>query len=355
MKDERTNRLLERIASQLEALRASDSDGRAVPRFELPRSEIAYCRETWEEGVLRGEQELYDIATLLCNRLTGAQNIEHVARVVVGLKEEDESPGAKRIVIEEHLTRDNLKRYTDYSLAQRIARRYRYRESHEQPFGLLYPRASFLELWPLESREEAPATRVLTRVKSNDQIWNKVCDALFDIDSIVARDKILNSRSKYIKDVFGIKILTPRRVDSYNVHQLLGEVHFEPEELSRLGLEPRPERLSLELIEHKDYLSVAPEQKKRTGWEALKNVYRWGSELFEVQIQTEANYFLEAMHLTDTSHRTFEMQRRIMRRQIEEKVPHYGAFRRLLKSLFQRDDEALDALGTELPWLSVSR
>jgi hypothetical protein len=355
VKDERTNRLLERIATQLEALRASDSGGHAAPVLDLPRSEIEYCRDTWEEGVLRGEQELYDLATLLCTRLTGAHNIEHVARVVVGLKEEDESAGAKRIVIEEHLSRENLKRFTDYSLAQRIARRYRYRESHDQPLGLLYPRASFLELWPLESREDAPATRVLTRVKSNDQIWNKVCDALFDIDSIVARDKILNSRSKYIKDVFGIKILTPRRVDSYNVHQLLDEVRFETAELERLGLDPRPERLGLELIEHKDYLSVAPEQKKRTGWEALKNVYRWGHELFEVQIQTEANYFLEAMHLTDTSHRTFEMQRRVMRRQIEEKVPHYEGFRRLLKTVFQRDDDALDALGTELPWLSVSR
>jgi hypothetical protein len=44
-----------------------------------------------------------------------------------------------------------------------------------------------------------------------------------------------------------------------------------------------------------------------------------------------------------------------MRREIEEKVPHYAGFRRLLKTVFQRDDDALDALGTELPWLSVSR
>lgn len=302
---------------------------------------------------MRGEQTLYDIATLMCHRLTGARQIEHVARVVVGLKEEDESPGAKRIVIEEHITRENLKRFTDYSLAQRIARRYRYRESHEQPFGVLYPRASFLELWPLESREDAPATRVLTRVKSSDQIWNKVCDALFEIDTIVQRDKILNGGSKYIKDVFGIKILTPRRVDSYTVNETLANMAFTAEELASFGIHALPGTHRLELLEHKDYLALAPEQKKRTGWEALKNVYRWGSEVIEVQIQTEANYFLEAMHLTDTSHRTFEMHRRKMRRRLEEIVPHYGSFRRLLKLLFRRDDEELDALEGELSWFNI--
>ncbi len=320
--------------------------------MRLSRAEIEYCRQTWEEGVLRGEQALYDVATLMCQTLTGARQVELVARVVMGLKEEEEAPGAKRIVIEEHITRENLKRYTDYSLAQRIARRYRYRESHQQPFGQLYPRASFLELWPLDSVEEAPATRVLTRVKTNDQIWNKVCDALFDVDAIVQRDKILNSRSKYIKDVFGIKVLTPRRVDSYTVHQRLSGAEFSAAELAPLGLgDGVPRRL--ELLEHKDYLSLAPEQKKRTGWEALKNVYRWGSEIIEVQIQTEANYFLEALHLTDTSHRTFEMQRRQMRRRLEEIVPHYRAFRRLLKIMFRRDDDELEALENELSWLCL--
>jgi hypothetical protein len=339
--------------AQLEGLRGAEGSDMAAPQLEIERSEIEYCRNTWEQGVLHGEQMLYDIATLMCHRLTGARQIEHVARVVVGLKEEDESPGAKRIVIEEHITRENLKRFTDYSLAQRIARRYRYRESHEQPFGVLYPRASFLELWPLESLEEAPATRVLTRVKSSDQIWNKVCDALFEIDSIVQRDKILNGGSKYIKDVFGIKILTPRRVDSYTVNRMLSEMQFAHDELAGLGIEATAGMHRLELIEHKDYLALAPEQKKRTGWEALKSVYRWGSEIIEVQIQTEANYFLEALHLTDTSHRTFEMQRRQMRRRLEEIVPHYRSFRRLLKLLFRRDDEELDALETELPWFNI--
>lgn len=355
VRDQRTNRLLASLSQHLEALREASRTGSSPPVLTIAREEIEICRETWEQGVLSGEHRLYDFATLLAQGLTGSRNTQLVARVVMGQKEEEEAPGSTRIVIEEHITRENLKRVTDYSLAQRIARRYRYRASHDQPFGVLYPRASFLELWPLDSIEDAPATRVLTRVKTNDQIWNKVCDALFAIDTFVERNKILNAGSKYIKDVFGVKVLTPRKADSYRVDEILASITWTQRQLMELGLAPEAGLMHLEVIERKDYLSLPPDQKKRTGWEAIKNVYRWGNQLFEVQIQTEANYFLEALHLTDTSHRTFEMQRRQMRRELEKVVPHYADYRRLLKLLFRReDDEELAALEESLPWLEIT-
>lgn len=43
------------------------------------------------------------------------------------------------------------------------------------------------------------------------------------------------------------------------------------------------------------------------------------------------------LDLTDTSHRTFEMQRRRMRWELEERVPHYRDFRRVLKYIFRAD------------------
>ncbi|MBL8788621.1 MAG: hypothetical protein JNJ59_27240 [Deltaproteobacteria bacterium] len=354
VRDERTNRLLASLSWHLDALRASARSGQEPPVLKLARDEIENCRDTWESAVLRGEHHLYDFAALLAQALTGSKHVQHVARVVMGRKEEEEGPGTQRIVIEETITRENLKRVTDYSLAQRIARRYRYRASHDQPFGVLYPRASFLELWPLETIEDAPATRVLTRVKTNDQIWNKVCDALFAVDTLVRRDKIVNTDSKYINDIFGVKVLTPRRADSYRVEEILAVITWTVRQLAELGVVTDPGHLHLELVEHKDYLSVPTDQKKKTGWEAIKNVYRWGAQLFEVQIQTEANYFLEALHLTDTSHRTFEMKRRQMRRELEKVVPHYADYRRLLKLLFRReDDEELHALEESLPWLEI--
>jgi len=350
IRDRRTNGLLEQLANQLQALRASEATGAATPVLTLSRAEVDYCRQQWEAGVLRGEHRLYDLAMLLTRRLTGSPRVELVARVLVGPREEEETAELPRIVIEERITLQDLKRVTDYSLANRIARHYLYRPRHEAPFGKLYARASFLELRPLGQADDALATRVLTRVKANEQIWNKVCDALFDIDSILKRDKILNPRSKYIKDVFGIKILTTRRADSYAVDAALANTSFTEAELATLGITWAPADARLELLEHKDYLSVPPDRRKKTGWEALKNVYRWSGHLFETQIQTEANYFLEVIDLTDTSHRTFEMQRRRMRWEIEERIPHYRDMRRVLKYIFRNDP---DKIVEPPPWLRV--
>ena len=148
-------------------------------------------------------------------------------------------------------------------------------------------------------------------------------------------------------------MLTPRKSDSYRVDRGLDGLVWTMDELTAHDLPPEVGLQRVDLVERKDYLAVPQDQKKRTGWEAIKNVYRWGGHLFEVQIQTEANYFLEALHLTDTSHRTFEMQRRQMRRDLEQRVPHYAEFRRLLKLLFRRDDDELGYLEQSLPWLQI--
>ena len=90
--------------------------------------------------------------------------------------------------------------------------------------------------------------------------------------------------------------------------------------------------------------------KKQTGWAALKNVYRWGGQVFEVQIQTQANYWLEEWDLSRASHRTFEMQRRLLRRDLEERVAHYREFRRLLKAIFSERPRT----SSEVPsWLEL--
>lgn len=345
-KDERTHRLLDRLASQLEALRQAESTGAKAPLLVLHRSEVDYARARWDDHVLRGEHRLYDLATLLARQLLGTRNLQLAARIIASPRQEKT---AQRIVIEETITRDDLKRYTDHTLATRIARRYQYRPSHRDPWGKLIARASFLELRPLEAGSDgAPVTRVLTRVKVDDQIWNKVCDAFFDIDHLVRRDKLLNRASKYIKDVFGLKLLTVQREESYEVGDLLDHMSFSPEDLLELGIPDADQ--DMELLESKDYLSLPPAEKKKTGWEALKNVYRWCGQVFEVQIQTEANYFLEASDLSSTSHRTFDMQRAALRAELEERVPHYREFRRLLKSLFKAPGRA----GAALPdWIRL--
>ncbi|MDP6944654.1 MAG: hypothetical protein QF464_10935, partial [Myxococcota bacterium] len=293
-----------------------------------------YARRSWKRAVLDGERRLDDLGTLLAWGLLGTRRIHPVARVICSSRHEPES---RRIVIEEALTRGELTRYTDHSLAARIARRYRYRADHRSPYGKLIHRASFLELRPLEAVVTAPATKVLTRVKVDDQIWNKVCDAFFDVDNLVTRDKILNPLSKYIKDVFGIKILTAGPEQSYEIAEILTDIAFGAQELEDIGLgaEGAEEDAVLEILEAKDYVSLPPEQKKQTGWEALKNVYSWRDQVYEIQIQTEANYHLETSDLSDTSHHTFEMRRQSLRLKLDEVIPHYKEFRTVLKALFK--------------------
>lgn len=328
--DERTLALLRRLSDQLRLLKEYEARGTEPPVLVLPQEDIVYARRGWTRAVLAGEHRLYDFATLLAWRLLGTRKIQLFARVLCSSRLEPES---HRIVIEESISRGDLKRHTDHSLAARIARRYRYRPSHRDPYGKLMLRASFLEFRPLEAAP-APATKVLTRVKVDDQIWNKVCDALFDVDNLVARDKILNPLSKYIKDVFGIKVLTNSEEQSYAAAEMLSGLDFTAEDLATLGLPDSTER-AVELIERKNYLELPETQKKRTGWEALKDVYRWNAQIFEVQTQTEANYHLETSDLSDTSHHTFDMRRQALRLKLDEVIPHYQEYRTVLKILFK--------------------
>jgi hypothetical protein len=339
VRDQRTNRLLAQVAGYLDRLRAAKATATNGdrPKLALSLAEVNYAREQWETGVLSGEQRLYDLATLLAQVLLGTERLQRVARIVAGPKEEEESTGEARIVIEETISRERLQKTTDFGLTHAIASRYRYRRHEGGEYGKLYARASFLEMRPLQAVVGTPVTRVLTRVKANAALWNKVTDALFDVDRLVKRDKILNARSKYIKDVFGIKVLIHHKEDTYQVEDAISGVCFGAEALAHLGLPP--EATQLQLIERKDYLGDEGGVRKDTGWEAVKNVYQWCGHVFEIQIQTEANYALEVWDLSDTSHRTFEMQRRRLRRELEEKIPHYRAIRRLLKSLFGPDDD----------------
>ncbi len=349
VKDGRTNALLARISAHLDEHREALARGAPPPELVLSREEIAYARDHWEEGVRHGERRLYDLAALLSHELLKTRNLQRVARIVAGPKEELEEPAGRRIVIEEFITRDELLETTDHGLAMEIAGRYRHRAPGSDTYEKIYPRASFLELRPLDVAQGALASRVLTRVKANGQIWNKVCNALFDVDSFVQRDKILNPRSKYVKDVFGLKVLTSSREQSYVAEDVIDRVRFDPAFLMERGLSDAPTRLSR--IERKDYTD--PRRRKATGWEAIKNVYRWGDHVFEIQLQTEANYHLEVSHLSTTSHRTFDMQRRELRRDLERRLPLYGPYRRLLRAIFShRTDRELYL--DELPWVRVT-
>ena len=57
---------------------------------------------------------------------------------------------------------------------------------------------------------------MISRIKAEEEIWNKVCDEIFRIDELLERDKKLRALSRYVKDVFGVKVVVrhPRRTQA---------------------------------------------------------------------------------------------------------------------------------------------
>ena len=153
--------------------------------------------------------------------------------------------------------------------------------------------------------------RLLSRVKAEEEIWNKVADEIFNLDGLVLRDKELRHLSRFVKDVFGIKVVVADEADVYKVHQALTALELKNEALARFSLPPGVWASSLEFLEVKDYLDR--EHRKRSGWKAMKSVVRWADKTFEIQLQPLGNFLHEREALTRESHAGFKARREELR------------------------------------------
>ena len=48
--------------------------------------------------------------------------------------------------------------------------------------------------------------KFISRIKAEEQIWNKVVDSIFGFDQLVNADKQLRHLGGFVKDVFGVKV-----------------------------------------------------------------------------------------------------------------------------------------------------
>jgi len=332
-----------RLASFIEGLRRFKEElagaraaGRSPPDpLRLSFDEVVAAREAFDEAVRRGETRLYGLAWLLSIPLLGTDRID--LRYHLFCRPARQMAG-RRMLIVEPIDAAEIGRESDLSLASRIAARYRY-DPDGKGHQWLDALAGLVEFQPLESTQWSLALKLTTRVKAEEEIFRKLTDEIFEIDRLMARDKQLSPFSKYVKDTFGMKIIAHDKSTCYRIEERLGRMRLDPTLLSRHGLElpdfdPSHENTRwLVLMESKDYIGCAPHLKKKTGWEAIKNVYAWAGEVIEIQIQTEANYELELNHLSGTSHVTFSEKRRELRRRLAEEIPLYGDFQALLRWL----------------------
>ena len=123
-----------------------------------------------------------------------------------------------------------------------------------------------------------------------------MADELFELDRLVLRDKQLRHLGRYVKDVFGIKIVVAANDDAEALQQLLQGLAFDDAQLAARRLPADDEHRALRFIEVKDYL--ARESRKHSGWSAIKSVVAWSGRTFELQVQPLSNFLHERERLT---------------------------------------------------------
>ncbi len=291
-------------------------------RIVFSRAEVARARAEVVEMIRRGERELHQMAGLIAEALLGTYSLRSS---VIGEMEKTR----ERFTIGVDISENELAGTTDLDLGNRVLARLAIADARGWLRASLV--SNVVEYEAIEPNEHG-VYRLLTRIKAEEEIWNKVVDELFDLDRIVLRDKQLRHLGRYVKDVFGIKIVVGKNEEAHEVQRVLQEMRFGPEALARRSLPASATCDRLEFVEVKDYLER--DSRKRSGWSALKSVVRWGGRTFEIQVQPLSNFLHERERLTRESHASFKSTRERVRDEVAARLPLFGFYRALLRWLF---------------------
>ncbi len=285
------------------------------------RRHIAEARQAFVDFIRHGEERLHQLCSLLAEVLLGEHEMQSV---VIG----EVTGTGERFRLAIDLTPEQLYASTDLDLGRRQLERLRFVQGERLAEATLV--SNVVEYTALQPNRYG-VYRLLSRVKAEEEIWNKVTDEIFNLDGLVLRDKELRHLSRFVKDVFGIKVVVGDPDEVYKVQKALALLELSPEALRRFDL-PAGTTTRLEFVEVKDYLSR--EHRKRTGWKAMKSVVRWTDKTFEIQIQPLGNFLHERERLTRESHAGFKARREELREQVARQFPLFGYYLTLLRWLF---------------------
>lgn len=295
--------------------------------LQLSRSHLEEARLAFANMILHGEEKLHRLCQLICDSFVTSYQMQSV---VIGEVESTK----ERFTVTQSVSAQDLYITTDIDLGKRQLSKLRVFDGRNWSTANLV--ANMVDYQPTEVNPYN-IHKIISRIKAEQEIWNKVVDEIFDLDSIVVRDKQLRHLSRYVKDVFGIKIVVGNLDDVHKVHLALMDLTWPDEALSKFEIEPTPENRGLHFVEVKDYLT--PSRQKHTGWEALKCVVRWSDKTVEIQIQPLGNFLYERELLTQESHTSFRANREQVRNQVAEQIPLFRFYRDLLRWLFLYPDE----------------
>ena len=322
-RDPQLNEMVERLALTARSLITSPVEEQVL-RFS--RTELERVRRNFSRTIIQGEDKLHRLCRLLSESLL--EGDFELSSVVIG----EVAASKERFTLVQQLDADELSTHTDLDLGNRQLGRLRFAYEGSWSEALLV--ANFVEYQPLNVNSWG-VHKLISRIKAEEEIWNKVVDEIFETDKLLAQDKQLKHLSRYVKDLFGIKILVSQVEHARALQKHLKSLVWSSEILRAAGVEPDSSNVSLEFLEVKDYI-----RGKESGWSALKSVVRWWDATIEIQIQPMRNYLQERERLTKESHAGFKFRREELRRELGKKIPLYGFYRKLLKWLFLQPESA---------------
>lgn len=298
-----------------------DPDGKH--RFRFSAQQIENARKSFARMILNGEERLHRLCEVLCGNLF-VEGQYRLRSVVVGQPLNSD----ERFTLVQPLSEATLYSQTDLDLGSRLLQRLRFDVGGEWHRSRLI--ANFVEYEPI-AHNRYGIFKIISRVKAEEEIWNKVVDEIFDIDGLVERDKQLRPLGRFVKDVLGVKLVVGSEQEARDLQVILESQAWRAAALPETvgGPSELPE---LSFFEVKDYLGQG--RGKESGWRAIKSVARWDSHLFEIQIQPLRNYHSELERFTTESHEEFKAKRESVRRSIAQKEPLFGFYRSLLQWLF---------------------
>jgi ppGpp synthetase/RelA/SpoT-type nucleotidyltranferase len=275
--------------------------------------------------ICRGEESLHRLCELFCASFVGAYQMQSV---VIG----EVPTTGERFTLYQPISSGDLYSTSDLDLGSRQLRKLQYFDGQRWVGPALV--ANVVEYQPTEPNESG-IHKIISRIKAEEELWNKVVDEIFGLDALVKRDKELRHLSKYVKDVFGVKVVVGSVREAATFHEVLRRLSWREAELASVGIATTTNASRLEFIETKDYLTG---HDKESGWEAIKSVVTWNGRVFEVQVQPLGNFWREREFLTRESHAGFKNRREQVRQQVAQHIPLFGFYQELLKWLFQSPD-----------------
>ncbi len=291
------------------------------------KAELEDARRAFVRMIRAGERRLHRFCQLLGRTLL--DDAFRMESVVVG-----QSPSTgERFTLHQAVNRRELLRQTDLDLGNQHLSRFRVQTAgHWEQLDLI---ANFVEYeamgpngWGLH--------KIISRIKAEEELWNKVADELFEIDTLVRRDKQLRHLSRFVKDVFGVKCVATSQESARELHEHLTSTVFDDEHLHAVRVTPDELSRRLRVLETKDYL--VRQRAKASGWRALKTVAEWSGVALEIQIQPLRNFYRERERLSQESHSEFKSRRESLRDRIAVQEPLFGFYRDLLQWLFVSPD-----------------